>query len=181
MAQIQSSQSGGIQLTFALPGMPSLAISLSRFADEVTDFRPFWEGRFKALWYEERRRDFALEGLATGSSWARLSPAYAAWKAQHFPGAPILTRTGALRAALSAPDAEGSVWQPTATALTVGTTVPYGLYHQRGTRRMPQRPPLRLWPGFGRVVGKQLQEVVVAAWQRRRAADKAAEGSIQAS
>lgn len=178
--QIGTGRFGGFELRCTLPGMAALAVSANRFADEVSDFRPFWNGPFKAFWYEERRRDFATEGRATGSAWAPLSPAYAKWKSEHFPGKAILTRSGQLRASLEGPSADGSVWRDEPKALTVGTTVPYGIYHQTGTRRMPQRPPLRIDQAFRRVVGKQLQAFVVAAWKRRRAIEKV-EGSIQAS
>lgn len=171
----------GLHLTFNLPGLPSTALALSRFADVIGDYREFWNGTFKTLWYEERRRDFALEGQATGPAWAALSPAYAAWKSRRFPGRPILTRSGQLRAAISAPDAPSSIWRAGPTTLEAGASVPYGIYHQRGTRRMPQRPPLRVDPQFMRVVGKSLQQFVVAAWQRARAAEKAAMNSIQGS
>lgn len=164
----------GLHLTFSVPGLAERRVAISRFASEVQDFRPFWNGAFKALWFEERRRDFALEGQATGPAWAALSPKYAEWKHRHFPGRPILTRSGQLRAALTASDAPDSIWRADATSLEVGTSVPYGIYHQRGTHRMPQRPPIRLDEGFMRVVGKSLQVFVVEAWQRRKAAEKAA-------
>ncbi len=43
---------------------------------------------------------FGLEGAhGLGSKWRPLSPGYEAWKDEHYPGRPLLVRTGAMRAA----------------------------------------------------------------------------------
>jgi hypothetical protein len=48
---------------------------------------------------------FLTEGAHGGSPWQRLSRAYDAWKEEHFPGRPLLVRTGAMRAAALSPQA----------------------------------------------------------------------------
>lgn len=48
---------------------------------------------------------FASEGAQGGAPWPQLNAAYAAWKDEHYPGRPILVRTGALRAAATSKDA----------------------------------------------------------------------------
>src|SRR5262249_32662130 len=72
---------------------------------------------------------------ALGHTWTPLSPKYAAWKAIHFPGRPILQRTGALRRAASRP-----LRRATADGLTI--TIPWSRelgqpvkveWHQEGT------------------------------------------------
>lgn len=159
----------GLTLAIELPGADPFVLALSRFSNDLGDYRPFWDGPFKTLWYEERRREFALGGLGTGlGSWADLSPAYRAWKGQHYPGRPTLTRTGRLAASLTTPTGRDSIWRSEPTSLTVGTADPVGWFHQMGTRRMPARPPLRIAPGFMRVIGQSLQEFAVAAWKQRR-------------
>jgi phage gpG-like protein len=168
--------SGRLQLTFALPGVDALAVgvfSATGFQRDVSDFTRFWDGPFKTYWYATRKLDYASAGTTTGAGWAPLSPAYRAWKNRHYPSAPLLVQRGTLRASLTSPTEPGSVWEPAPTGLRVGTRVPYGMYHQMGTRRMPARPPLRLNGDDGQRIGKLLQEFVVTAWQARRLAARA--------
>lgn len=159
-----------LRLTLALPGLPALSVGLSRLRTDISDWTTFWRERFAPFFYDQIQRDFVLEGGNSGASWAPLSPAYAAWKAQQFPGRGILVRSGALKASLASPDAAGAIFRTTPTALEVGTSVPYAMAHQIGTSRMPQRSPLRVNAAFMSVVGKDLQKFVQDAWTARRQA-----------
>ncbi len=83
---------------------------------------------------------FASEGRAGGTPWpprvgARLA---SPWRAQQ--AAPLLVRTGALRDSLIDPSAPEHVEEIDDLSLTLGTRVPYALFHQLGARRMPARP-----------------------------------------
>lgn len=160
----------GLQFGITLPGVGALSVSLSRFADEVSDFTPFWEGEFKTFWYALRKLDYASAGGATGSMWPPLSPAYRVWKNKHFPGRPLLVLHGDLKASVTSPDSPDSVWVAQPKALRVGTTVPYAMSHQRGTSRMPARPPVRLKSEDMAQVGKMLHKFVATAWAQRRKA-----------
>ena len=53
---------------------------------------------------------------------------------------PLLVRTGALRDSLTTPGAAGSVEELDGGSLTLGTRLPYAMFLQLGTRRMPARP-----------------------------------------
>jgi hypothetical protein len=85
----------------------------------------------------------------TGKPWARLTPVYAAWKQAHFPGQPILRRTGLMldSAALFTRGDEFLV-----------KTTSYGPYNQFGTKRMVARP----WMGVPDI---SLQHIVPIAWK----------------
>lgn len=159
-----------LDLTVALPGLAPLTVGLSRLRADIADWSPFWRDEFAPFFYRWVQQDFVLEGGGSGASWAELSPAYAAWKRRHFPGRGILVREGALKASLAGPDAPQAIFRTTATALEIGTAVPYGIYHQAPRRgsRLPQRPPLRVNDAFMRVVGKSLQVYVQQTWARRR-------------
>lgn len=78
---------------------------------------------------------FATEGAhGLGRRWQPLSQAYAAWKEQHYPGRPILVRTGDMRsAALS----KGAL-SVSPRRLTYEVDSEYAIYHQEG-RGVPQR------------------------------------------
>jgi phage gpG-like protein len=164
-----SSTARGLTLSISIPGAETLSVTLSRFKDIVTDMRPFWEGPFKTIWYEDQRRQFATEGLATGGSWARLTPLYEVVKAKRFPGQPILTATGRLRAGMTSPDGPDSVWKPGEKSIDVGTTDPIASFHQLGTPHMKARPILRMQPETMAYLGRELQQFMVAAWKKEKA------------
>lgn len=160
-------------LTFAMPGIANLQIGLSRLRTDIADWRPFWEAKFAPFFYRQNLENFVLEGAATGGRWAPLSTAYAQWKARHFPNAGILVRSGALKASLLSQAAPGAIFRSMPQALEVGTSTPYGVFHQSGTRRMPARPPLRVDEPFMVVVAKQLQRYIQETWKARQAETQA--------
>lgn len=125
-------------------GQVEMDRGLARFTDGVSDWRPIWIV-FADSFYAHLRAHFASEGAeGLGAKWASLSAAYAAWKAVHYPGKPILQRSGALLASLTSSTAPGAVYQPKPKSLTIGSSVPYAIYHQKGTGRMPQRKEIAL-------------------------------------
>ncbi len=105
----------------------------------TSDLRPVWAAIADDFLQIEARQ-FATEG-GLGRPWPPLSPAYAAWKAKHYPGAPILVRTGRLRASLTSRGGD-HVEAIEPQMLKIGTAVPYARFHQTGTKRMPPRPPI---------------------------------------
>lgn len=76
-----------------------------------------------------------------GDRWPQLSPRYAAWKAIHFPGKPILVRTGNLRRSMTEEGAPGNINIIGKTGAVFGTSVPYGIYHDSDSPRtkIPRR------------------------------------------
>lgn len=112
---------------------------LHAFDRGIQDWTPAWPKVIERFRTQEERR-FATENVGGPSGrYAALSPAYARRKAIRYPGAPILTATGRLRASLAASGA-GSVIEQSPRRLFMGSTVPYGAYHQAGTSRIPRRP-----------------------------------------
>lgn len=112
--------------------------TLSRFAENLRDFRQLWPG----VIIELRRivkEQFRGQGVGRSGAWQPLSEAYRRWKEKKFPGAPILVQTGATLAALTT-NSPHSILIPTATELTFGVALPYPIYHQRGGKRLPRRP-----------------------------------------
>lgn len=70
---------------------------LERLRRAVTDLRPAW-AQILAAYKSQQRELFAAAGAEAGG-WAPLDPAYARWKARHFPGRGILRQSGKLEAA----------------------------------------------------------------------------------
>src|SRR5438132_124465 len=108
-----------LDFTVALPGLPALTVGLSLLRTDIADWTPFWRDHFAPFFYRNILTDFVNEGGSSGAPWAQLSPAYAAWKQQHYPGRGILVRSGALKASLAGPDAPSAVFRATPTSLEI--------------------------------------------------------------
>jgi len=130
------------ELTFEVMGDVQLQRSFSRFTEDIKDFTPALEDIYQDF-LEGERKQFESEGNTGSGGWAPLSPAYAAWKAQNFPGAPIMVRTGLLKESLLGNN-PWSVKDIQPLGATFGTRIPYAAYHQTGTRKMPARPLVQL-------------------------------------
>lgn len=102
----------------------------------LDDFEPL--GReLEPIVYGHLRRWMDTEG---DGDWAPLSPAYAEWKAIHYPGRKILEREGDLRESLFGPDARYSVRRIDRDGGEWGTNAPYARYHQFSKRAtLPRR------------------------------------------
>ncbi len=94
---------------------------------------------------EQTERHFEREAGPAGA-WAPLQPSTLARKR----GRKILTETGTLRGSVAMDVGAGSV--------EVGTNVPYGKYHQFGTRRMVARP----WLGLTNDDKTELEHTITA-------------------
>src|ERR1700733_2321509 len=97
---------------------------------------------------ESVEAQFDSEGAAAeGIPWQRLSDTYGPWKAEHYPGAPILVRDGAMKAAMLTPSSttvgpEEAIYEPQSDIAG---------YHQIGPRDwMGPSWGHRIGGGFGR-------------------------------
>lgn len=123
-------------MAFALgvTGLTETIAALGAFGKDAADLRPAWAQ------VEVHARQSIVERFATQGrgSWAPLSKSYAAWKAEHFPGRPILQRSGDLLADLTG----GASKQVDELSATYFVSVPYYRFHRDGTTRMPARVPV---------------------------------------
>lgn len=85
----------------------------------------------------------------TGRPWASLSPKYAAWKANRYPGEPTLRATGVML--------DASYIYTKGNQFLVKSTR-YGAYNQFGTSKMPARP----WMGVPDI---SLKQIVPISWK----------------
>lgn len=110
---------------------------------EIVDFdKHLWPLVTEALETEERRQFSEEGGGPNRGAWEALSPDYGKWKSQHYPGHPILQRTGALVQGLTDSSSQYAQRSANGDALVFGTIgLPYASFHQLGTSRMPDRPP----------------------------------------
>lgn len=104
---------------------------------------------------------FLSEGAhGLGSKWRPLNPDYEAWKEEHYPGRPILVRSGAMRAAYLV---EGTrelthdrlVWGVTDQTDDEGERISeYAVAHQTGRGVVPQRKIIALNTGDRRALDR---------------------------
>jgi len=79
--------------------------------------------------------------------WEKLSPTYAEWKAKHYPTAGILELDGTLKRSLVSGTSD-TIIRREQGGVKIGTAVPYAVFHQEGTKKMPRRPPMALSDDF---------------------------------
>jgi phage gpG-like protein len=119
------------EIVIHVDGITDLVGSLEALATRVEDLSPAWqEIRERFVTYEENW--FESQG---NGNWPQLSKDYAEWKHKHFPGEPILVRTGRLRETVTEPDI--LIIEP--NRVTFGTSDPVAAAHQDGTGRLPVR------------------------------------------
>lgn len=149
-------------LKFSIAGQDQVLRTFSRWTDALSDFSPVLE-KIADDFLELEASQFGGEGKTGSGGWKALSPDYAAWKAVHYPGAKILERDGWLRDSLTVKDAPFGLREITTTQAVLGSNLPYAMYHQTGTRKMPARPPIELSESdktrWGKLVHKWLYEM----------------------
>lgn len=122
-------------LTIDGAGFQPLQLLLDRFGENIDNPQPMFEDMADqfAQW---QSANFGSGGGMWGV-WTPLSPAYAAWKNAHYPGKPILTRTGQLRDSMTSRPFGVEVID--SKRMVVGTAVEYAKYHQQGGGNLPRR------------------------------------------
>ncbi|HEY3283071.1 MAG TPA: phage virion morphogenesis protein [Armatimonadota bacterium] len=134
---------GDVRLSIEVEGEKQLTARVKGVIDRTKDLRPVFD-ELEADFREHMGEVFGSEGAAQkGGKWQALSPRYAAWKARHYPGRPILERTGALKDSLTT----GLTVEKGPGEMTLSSAVRYGIYHQSRRPRksnLPRRPIINL-------------------------------------
>lgn len=133
-----------VSLNVTVLGEEQVNARIDRFVNQVKDWRIVWEDVEDEFWNIEKDQ-FDTQGHG---GWEPLSPRYAAWKAVHYPGQPLLVLSGELRSAVTGGAGRFVRREPMQMALG-WQGVPYWRFHQTGTRNMPQRKVVDL-TGAGR-------------------------------
>lgn len=133
-----------VKVRFEVANEVQFSRAFENFSSRIADLtEPFREIQLE--FYDTMANVFAAEGaFEDRTKWAELSPNYRAWKQRKFPGRKILELTGKLKSSLITSGSEGNVSVVTPTEMSVGTTIPYAIYHQKGTSRMPMRKIIHL-------------------------------------
>lgn len=132
-----------LEMKFRIGDINLLTVGFGQTKQMLADWRPAFREMHQA--YAQYEEDvFATEGRAGHGKWKPLSPMYRKWKARNFPGKPILTRTGKMRAA-----AKTLLFlSRDRLAMGPGNLVPYAIYHESPLprRKIPLRPFVRPSP-----------------------------------
>lgn len=145
-----------------IAGEVQLDRGIARFSEGCTDYRPIW-GVIADDFYAQEKAQFKSEGAEGGEKWQELSPETAAWKEVHYPGTRILERTGDLERSLTTEGDPNGVRREERKTLTLGTTLPYAIYHQSPEPRkvLPRREEIHLTELFKRGVTHHLHVYLV--------------------
>lgn len=152
-----------IRFRMEIAGAAEIDRGFDRFTALIDDWSPVWEPMADAFLAIERAQ-FETEGAAEGDKWAPLSPAYAEWKEQHFGEMPILMRTLRLYESLTDRNSPDFVFDGGERYLTLGTRVPYAIYHQSRQPRashLPRRPEIAFSEATKRALMKVMQMYAV--------------------
>jgi phage gpG-like protein len=174
-----------LRFQFSIDGQDLVDVALPRFRQQLGDLREFWVRYAAPKLYRDIERNFEEQGvLSETAGWTPLSPGYAAWKAKHYPGRPLLVRSGALKESLTfdgdGPGPEG-LFEASRDGLIFGTRIKYARHHQRPTgSRPPMRRILFLMKGasetFGRLLHAFALDVAKKSGLRTREAIQTASG-----
>ncbi len=131
-----------LSLSLQVHGHPELTHALDQFQGEVKAPRQM----FVNLVSDVIAPDIAKRFASQGPGWQPLSPAYAAWKALHHPGKPMLQLRGKLIAAMTDRSRFGGAQSGFAenTLNLTPTGVPYFARQQFGGGGIPARPMIDL-------------------------------------
>lgn len=142
-----------------IPDMAEFNRSFSRFGELVDDFTWAFE-QIADNFYAGEGEMFSSGGGGAGG-WAPLKDSTIARKGS----SEILVETGMLRDSLTTREGAFSRFGLQPKRLEMGSSVPYGAYHQTGTSRMPARPPVKLTEKQKTEWMKYIHEHIVKAWR----------------
>lgn len=108
----------------------------------MNDLRPVWQV-IHADFFQIEEVQFGNQGERGGEKWPKLSEPYATRKEKMYPGNPILVASGRMVGSLVATGGEHRFFSEP-RQMTVGTAVPYAVFHETGTDKMKPRPPIQI-------------------------------------
>jgi len=151
-----------IRFRLEIAGEVQMDRGIARFADWVADYRPLWPV-IEDDFYAQEKAQFESQGEEGGEKWQELSPEYAGWKEAHYPGKPILQRTGDLVKSLTSGSDPNTVKIEARKTLTLGSKIPYAIYHQSTAPRkvLPRRPEIMLTEPFKRETMRNMHAYLV--------------------
>jgi phage gpG-like protein len=132
----------GARIQITVDGKEEFDRTFTRLDANFDDLTPIWPDVRDEFWRIEREQFDSEGSKGRSGKWARLSERYALKKIKRYgAGKKILEATGELAASLTG-NAPGSYYSTTKKEIAVGTTLARGIYHQRGSDKLPKREPI---------------------------------------
>jgi len=132
----------GFQFRVEVKGEEQIARAFSRFGESVSDLSEAFR-EIADDFHKIEANQFESEGGYGSGGWKPLSVAYAKRKPL---GRPLLVLSGLMKESLVG-ETPYSIEKIQPLEARLGTKVPYAIYHQTGTTKMPKRPLIQLTEG----------------------------------
>lgn len=136
-----------VEINIEIFGEKAISRRLLRLGERAIDAAPAFEG-VALMFYASEKQQFDSEGEWASGGWVPLmqSTIDEKLRSSWFSGGSelILQKTGALMRSLTESDAPESRKVVGPNFVELESTVPYGKYHQTGTRKMAMRKPVEL-------------------------------------
>lgn len=126
-----------MQIEFSIYGEKQVDRELLRHAEVALDATPAFKAVAEKM-QEDIKKNFESEGATMAGGWAALKPSTIAFKQAKGIDKGILQETGALMRSLTE-EGEGMNLEIDPSGLKMESEVPYGIFHQKGTKNMVQR------------------------------------------
>ena len=165
---------GMLEITFTVDGIDKVERRFVTFGHAFSTLKPAWD-----LIGQDVRADFMQNMIGEGwlfnktasgraAQWAPLAASTVAERVRLGYGGehPILWRTGMLGESLAMAGAPGNISEVGDWEARFGTDIPYGRFHQLGTRRMPARPIVGLTRDRKAAVVRRLRDYLFEQIQK---------------
>ena len=149
-----------MRIVFEVAGDRQIDREILRWGERAGDATPAFQAIGELL-IGETKVQFDTEGRHASGGWKPLKRATVASKQRRGLRLSVLQSTGSLMDSLTKRGDSNMILETSPTELTFGSRVPYGGFHQTGTRRMPARKPLELTEATRRTSVKILQRWIV--------------------
>lgn len=138
-----ASSGGFVRITFQIDGLKEIRRRIASWGASIQTLEPAWDDVGKGVSADFMLNMIGEGGVFTRKMWPQLAASTVADRLRLGYGGtnPILQRTGALALSLE-PGGPGNVFQTTPNSLTIGTSIWYAGFHQKGAPRahIPARP-----------------------------------------
>lgn len=133
-----------IALKVTILGDKQLIHGLKTWQTRISDWKPFWADIEQYI-QDRIKLSFATEGGTIEEKWKPLSPKYAEWKQQHYPGRGMLVLSGEMKASLTDEVHPQALRQKRKTTFHFNSRNPLARIHHIGAGDwLPARPLLIL-------------------------------------
>lgn len=146
-----------MHIAVQIRGSQEVRKALTKLGAGLMDLSPEMDDIGHSLEEYYAGQGFSSQGQVFSMRWQRLSPRYAIWKAKHFPGRPMLERTGEMRS--------GFYHLANGTSVVVKNKAAHFKYHQSWAAR--KKMPHRLLMAINSANSRMIKEKIEAGVRRK--------------